>query len=48
MTNPVVEVRDLHKTFSMSGTWPWSPTRDVRAVNGVSFSVHPGEVIASS
>ena len=46
MSQPVIEVRNLHKTFEASGPWPWSPTTQVRAVRGVDFVVHPGEVIA--
>lgn len=44
--SPVVTVESLVKTFVLSGPWPWSPKRDVRAVQGVSFTVAPGEVIA--
>ena len=41
---PLVEVRDLHKTFG--GKRPFRrPTRRVRAVNGVSFKVHEGETL---
>lgn len=43
---PVVDVRDLHKTFVQTGPWPWSPSRDVRAVQGVNLQVAPGEVVA--
>lgn len=43
---PVVAVRKLVKTFVQSGPWPWSPQRDVKAVQGVNFEVAPGEVIA--
>jgi len=43
---PVVSVRGLHKTFIQSGPWPWSPRREVHAVQGVDFEVAPGEVIA--
>jgi peptide/nickel transport system ATP-binding protein len=43
---PVVQVKDLHRIFVQSGPWPWSPRRDVRAVQGVNFEVGPGEVVA--
>jgi len=46
MSEPVVQVKDLKKEFVESGPRPWSPTSLVRAVRGVSFDVHPGEVIA--
>ena len=46
MSQPLVEVRDLHKDFGDSGPWPWSPSRLVQAVRGVDFVVHPGEVVA--
>lgn len=45
-TGPVVRVSGLHKTFTKSGPWPWSPTSEVRAVQGVDFEVAPGEVVA--
>lgn len=43
---PVVEVHALVKTFQRSGRWPWSPGREVLAVQGVDISVAPGEVVA--
>jgi peptide/nickel transport system ATP-binding protein len=43
---PVLEVKDLHKTFTLQGPWPWSPKRSVHAVRDVNFSVAPGEVLA--
>jgi oligopeptide transport system ATP-binding protein len=46
MTGPVVEVRGLHKTFLQSGAFPWSPSREIHAVQGVDFSVAPDEVVA--
>jgi len=46
MSGPVVAVKALHKTFQLTGPWPWSPARDVRAVRGVDFEVRPGEVVA--
>lgn len=46
MSAPIVEVRDVHKTFVSAGAWPWSPTRAFPAVSGVSFTVAPGEVVA--
>jgi len=46
MSRPIVEVKDLHKTFEASGPWPWSPRTSVPAVRGVDFVVNPGEVVA--
>jgi ABC-type glutathione transport system ATPase component len=46
MSGPVVRVVGLHKTFVMAGAWPWSPTREVAAVQGVDFEVGEGEVVA--
>ncbi len=43
---PVVTVRGLVKTFTQSGPWPWSPSREVHAVAGVDFTVAAGEVVA--
>ncbi len=43
---PIVEVRGLVKTFDQAGPWPWSPRRTVKAVQGVDFVLHPGEVVA--
>lgn len=42
----VVDVRNLRKTFVQAGPWPWSPARDVLAVQGVDLQVAPGEVVA--
>jgi len=46
MSAPVVEVRGLHKSFVQSGRFPWSASREIRAVQGVDFVVNPGEVVA--
>ncbi|MCB9778399.1 MAG: ABC transporter ATP-binding protein [Alphaproteobacteria bacterium] len=43
---PIVDIRGLHKTFHQQGPWPWSPRREVLAVQGVEFTVQPGEVVA--
>jgi len=45
-TKTIVDVREVHKRFSIPGTWPWSATGQVHAVNDVSFQLAAGEVIA--
>jgi len=42
----ILEVGAVFKTFSIPGTWPWSPRRTVNAVHDVSFTLVPGEVVA--
>ncbi|HUG25511.1 ABC transporter ATP-binding protein [Piscinibacter sp.] len=51
MTNPLVEVRDLAKTFNVSAPWlnrvvERKPKQFVHAVDGVSFSVERGKTLA--
>ena len=40
--NPIVDVRNVKKTFVRSGFWPWSPSTEVHAVQGVDLKVMPG------
>lgn len=42
----IVEVQDVYKTFTLQGPWPWSPKKEVHAVNGVSLTLREGEVVA--
>lgn len=42
----VVDLRDLRKTFTLGGAFPWSPRREVHAVAGVNLQVREGEVVA--
>ncbi|WP_420850207.1 ABC transporter ATP-binding protein [Ramlibacter algicola] len=44
---PLLSVRDLHVRFPVrgEGMLPWSPQRTLKAVNGVSLDVHPGETL---
>ena len=42
---PLLSVRDLHVHFEVRGGWPWNAGRTLKAVNGVSFDVHPGETL---
>ena len=44
---PLLSVRDLKVHFEMKGEsiWPWTPSRWLKAVDGVSFDVSPGETL---
>lgn len=42
----VVAIEDVHKVFTLQGAWPWSPKKDVNAVNGVTQELRAGEVVA--
>ena len=43
---PLLSVNDLHVHFKVrGGGWPWSAGRTLKAVNGVSFDVYPGETL---
>ncbi|MGP1692240.1 MAG: murein tripeptide/oligopeptide ABC transporter ATP binding protein OppF [Giesbergeria sp.] len=44
---PVLSVRDLQVHFAIKDThgWPWTPTRALKAVNGISFDLYPGETL---
>ncbi len=43
---PLLSVHDLHVHFKVrGGGWPWSAGRTLKAVNGVSFDVYPGETL---
>jgi len=45
-TDPLLEVSDLTITFPGGrGAWPWQRRPDVRAVQGASLSVAPGETL---
>ena len=43
---PILQVRNAHKTFTLPGPWPWSPSREVNAVVDVNLTIEPGEVVA--
>jgi oligopeptide/dipeptide ABC transporter ATP-binding protein len=45
MSLPVVEVQDLRKHFQPGGMLPWRRGGVVRAVDGVSLSIAPGETL---
>lgn len=47
MTTPLLSVRDLRVSFDapQSKKWPWSPAREVQAVNGVSFDIQKGKTL---
>ena len=41
----LLQVRDLRKSFIRKGNRPGAPRQEVRAVDGVSFELHPGETL---
>jgi oligopeptide/dipeptide ABC transporter ATP-binding protein len=43
---PLLEVRDLAKHYPVHGGWWRSSSQVIRAVDGVSFTVHAGETLA--
>lgn len=43
MTEPVIEVRELDKHFTIGGGWVSKPTDVIRAVDNISFDVMRGE-----
>jgi oligopeptide transport system ATP-binding protein len=45
MTTPLLQVRDLVKHFPIKRDLLGRPTRVLKAVDGVSFDVHPGETL---
>jgi peptide/nickel transport system ATP-binding protein len=46
VSTPLVVVEGVTKAFHVPGSAPWKPDRRVRAVQGVDFVIHPGEVVA--
>jgi oligopeptide transport system ATP-binding protein len=44
---PLLAVRDLKVHFQLASDapWPWSPSRVLKAVDGVSFDIFPGETL---
>ncbi|MDD2919194.1 murein tripeptide/oligopeptide ABC transporter ATP binding protein OppF [Rhodoferax sp.] len=44
---PLLSVRDLKVHFELAGEspWPWAPPRVLKAVDGVSFDIFPGETL---
>ena len=42
----ILTVEHVSKMFTIPGTWPWSPKKQVHAVNDVSLTLKPGEVVA--
>jgi len=45
MSRPLLEVRELRKTFRLSSSRPGAPRQAVRAVDGVSFALQPGQIL---
>ena len=46
-TTPLLSVRDLQVHFRIRDrkAWPWTPAATLKAVDGVSFDLHPGETL---
>ena len=44
--SPIIEIKNIKKTYRQGGMFPWSPISEVEAVKGVTITVHPGEIIA--
>jgi oligopeptide transport system ATP-binding protein len=44
---PILQVEDLRVTFDIRprGAWPWTPSRALQAVGGVSFDLRAGEAL---
>lgn len=44
---PILSVRDLRVHFAIKDAkgWPWTPTRPLKAVDGISFDLYPGETL---
>ena len=45
MAAPLLEVQGLAKQFAMGGAWLARRRRVIRAVDGVSFALEPGETL---
>jgi oligopeptide transport system ATP-binding protein len=43
----ILSVQDLNVTFDIrkQGAWPWTPPQKLRAVNGISFDLAPGQCL---
>jgi oligopeptide/dipeptide ABC transporter ATP-binding protein len=45
MAGPLVDVQELEKRFAVGGAWVGRRRRVIRAVDGVSFTLEPGETL---
>jgi oligopeptide transport system ATP-binding protein len=45
MAGPLVDVQELEKRFAVGGAWIGRRRRVIRAVDGVSFTLEPGETL---
>jgi len=47
LTTPILKVDDIKVWFDvkMPGSWPWTKPRKLKAVDGVSFELNPGETL---
>lgn len=45
---PILSVRDLKVYFKIKSdqAWPWQPKKNLKAVDGVSFDLYPGETLS--
>ena len=43
--NALFRIEDLKVHFPLKKRWPWSQAQYVKAVNGVSFDIHKGEIL---
>src|SRR5262249_14190738 len=46
MSGPLLDVRDLSKSFPIPGAFPGWAVKEIRAVDGVSFQINAGETLA--
>ena len=47
LNTPLLSVHDLKVHFKVKGNnaWPWTPARTLKAVDGVSFDIQPGQTL---
>lgn len=45
MNSPLLSVENLYKWYTLGNTWPWQPNKVLKAVDGVTFTLHAGETL---